>query len=242
LPATAVEPVARPRHEITSGDALRERLTRTADLVRTVGLRHGVGLLAAWLFRRREFVAVAFPLAAWPEAPPDGSPLRCDLLGEADLPALLAGCPEATASEARRRWAAGLECLVLRQRDTILAYRWDVPADLGPIYLPYLGAMVRPARGDVLTYEARTLPSHRRGGLGVALFASGAARARARGARRCVGLIAAWNKAGLRWAEHCGWERVGTVGYRRMWSRRRYFATGMLALVDDEVRFLPSLS
>jgi hypothetical protein len=52
-----------------------------------------------------------------------------------------------------------------------------------------------------------------------------------------VGLIAGWNRASLSWAGGLGWKRLGTVGYRRVGLRRRYFATGSMAIVDGEIRF-----
>jgi GNAT superfamily N-acetyltransferase len=152
----------------------------------------------------------------------------------------VAGCPELTAGEIRRRWVAGMECLVLRRGCGIAAYRWDVTAAVGALYLPYLGGIVRLAPGDVLVYDTRTLRTSRRLRLGAELLAAAVERARTRGDRRLVGLIATWNHASLRWADQLGWERLGTVGYRRAGLRRRYFATGAMAVVGREVRFLPS--
>jgi GNAT superfamily N-acetyltransferase len=219
---------------------LRARLTHAADVFRGLGLRRSLTLLPAWLVLRREFVAVAWPIPVRPRDLPDLSGMRCDVLGEAELPAFAAGCPELTAREVRRRWAAGLECLVLWRGHAVVAYRWDVTAAAGALHLPYLGTIVRLAPGDVLVYDARTLPASRRLRLGAELLAAAVARAQARGARRYVGLIAAWNHASLRWADYLGWERVGTVGYRRVGLRRRYVATGVMAIVGREVRFLPS--
>lgn len=69
------------------------------------------------------------------------------------------------------------------------------------------------------------------------LVSAAVERARRRGATRLVGLVAAWNRASLGWAEHLGWKRLGTVGYRRVGRRRRYFARGSMAIVGGEIRF-----
>jgi GNAT superfamily N-acetyltransferase len=219
---------------------LRARLIRAADLLRAFGVGRSLTLLPGWLVLHREFIAVAWPIPGRAQEIPAPAGVRCGVLGEAELPAFAAGCHELTVGEVRRRWAAGLECLVLWRGSAIAAYRWEATAAAGAVYLPYLGTIVRLAAGDVLTYDARTLPASRRLRVGAELLAAAVERARTRGDRRCVGLIAAWNHAGLRWAEHLGWARVGSVGYRRVGLRRRYFATGAMALVGREVRFLPS--
>jgi GNAT superfamily N-acetyltransferase len=73
--------------------------------------------------------------------------------------------------------------------------------------------------------------------LGAELVSAAVERARRRGATRLVGLVAAWNRASLGWAEHLGWKRLGTVGYRRVGLGRRYFARGSMAIVGGEIRF-----
>jgi GNAT superfamily N-acetyltransferase len=149
----------------------------------------------------------------------------------------MAQCPELTAREIRRRWAAGLECMVLWQDSVIATYRWDAIWSVGPIYLPYLDRFLRLAPGDSLVYDTRTLPASRRLRLGAELVSAAVERARQQGARRLVGLVAAWNRASLRWAEGLGWKRLGSVGYRHVGLRRRYFAKGSMAIVDGEIRF-----
>jgi GNAT superfamily N-acetyltransferase len=195
---------------------------------------------AAWLLRRREFVAVAWPIPPEPEEGPGRLGARSGILDEPGLPAFVAECPELTAREIRQRWAAGLECLVLWHEEAIAAYRWDATWAAGPLYLPYLGLTVRLAPGDSLVYDTFTRAASRRLRLGAELVNAAVARARGRGVRRCVGLVAAWNRASLGWAEHLGWEVLGTVGYRRVGFRRRYFATGGMAIAGDEVHFPPS--
>ena len=219
---------------------LRPHLTHAVDLLRTLGLRRGVGVLVGWLLLRREFVVVAWLIPPRETEPASRADVECRLLDESGLPTFAARCPELGMAEVRRRWAAGMECLVLWHDGAIAAYRWDVPAAADPIYLPYLGRRVRLAPGDVLTYEARTLPTSRRLRLGAELVDAAVARARARGDRRCVGLNAAWNHASLRWAQQLGWERLGTVGWGRAGLGRRYFATGAVSFVDGEIWFPPS--
>jgi GNAT superfamily N-acetyltransferase len=87
----------------------------------------------------------------------------------------------------------------------IVAYRWDLTGPARPLHLPYLRRSVRLALGDALVYDLRTLPASRRLRLGTELVTAAVERARRRGARRCVGLIAAWNRASLPWAELLGW-------------------------------------
>ena len=216
---------------------LRSRLRVAADLARTVGPRRSVAIGAAWLLWRREFVAVAWPIPPQREEGPARPGARCALLDEAGLRAFMASCPELPAREIRRRWAAGLECLVLWHGEALAAYRWDATWAVGPLHLPYLGRALRLAPGDSLVYDTFTRPDSRRLHLGAELVNAAVVRARGRGVRRFVGLIAAWNSASRGWAAHLGWEAIGTVGYRRVGLRRRYFATGGMALVGDEVRF-----
>ncbi len=217
---------------------LRARLLRAADPVRTLGLGRSLTVLPPWFLWRREFIAVASSIPARPQGIPRRPDVEWTVLDEAGLRAFVAGCPELTARVIRRRWAAGLESLVLWHDHVIVACRWHAIGSVGPLYLPYLGRIVRLPPGDALVFDTWTLPASRRLRLGTELVAVAMERARQRGNRRYVGLIAAWNHASLRWAEHLGWERLGTVGWRRVGLRRRYFATGALAIVDGEVRFL----
>jgi hypothetical protein len=76
---------------------IRIRLTRVEDLVRTLGPHRSLSVLPARLLLRREFIAVA----------------RWTVLDEAGLRAFVAECPELTAREIPRRWAAGIECMAL---------------------------------------------------------------------------------------------------------------------------------
>jgi GNAT superfamily N-acetyltransferase len=129
--------------------------------------------------------------------------------------------------------------MVLWQDSAIATYRWDAIWSVGPIYLPYLDRFLRLGPGDSLVYDTRTLPSSRRLRLGAELVSAAVERARRQGATRLVGLVAAWNRASLGWAEHLGWKRLGTVGYRRVGLRRRYFARGSMSIEDGEIRFPP---
>ena len=218
---------------------LRDRLTRLADLVRTVGPRRSLTVLPVWLLLRREFVVVVTPIPALPEVAPARAGMGCTVLDEAGLRAFVARCPEMTEREIRLRWSVGIECKVLWHEGAIVAYRWDVTGAVGAFHLPYLGRAVRLDPGDALVYDTRTLPASRRLRLGAELVAAAVEHARRRGARRYLGLIATWNRASLQWAELLGWERLGTVGWRRVGLRRRYFATGVMAIVDGEIRFPP---
>jgi GNAT superfamily N-acetyltransferase len=219
--------------------SLRARLINVAYIVRTLGVRQSLTVVPAWLVTQREFVAVAWPVPPDAQEIPARPGVRCTVLDEATLPAFRAQCPELTAHEIRRRWAAGLECMILWQDSAVTTYRWDALWSVGPVYFPYLRRFLRLAPGDSLVYDTRTLPSSRRLRLGAELVSAAVERARWQGASRLVGLIAAWNRASLGWAEHLGWQRLGTVGYRRVGLRHPYFATGSMAIVDGEIGFPP---
>lgn len=218
----------------------RARLTHVADFFRELGLRRGLTVFPVWLLARREFVAVAWDIPPRQEPASEPPDVRWTVLDEAGLPAFTAECRELTAREVRQRWASGLDCLVLWRGSAMVAYRWDVPSAVGALYLPYLGRTLRLGPGEALTYETRTVPASRRLRLGAMLVAAAMDRARQRGDRRYVGFVASWNRASVQWAEGLGWERVGTVGWERAGLRRRYFATGAMSIVGDEVRFPPS--
>jgi hypothetical protein len=92
---------------------IRIRLTRVEDLVRTLGPHRSLSVLPAWLFLRREFIAVAWAYPDPAGGRPGTSGARWTVLDEAGLRAFVAECPELTAREIPRRWAAGIECMAL---------------------------------------------------------------------------------------------------------------------------------
>jgi hypothetical protein len=187
-----------------------------------------------WLRERRFHVWTTptdarFDLADLPGA-------RSDVLQERDLRVFLRACREVSAREVRRRWRAQQECLVCWIGPEVAAYRWD---GTGGTYLPYLGSRLRGAPGDVVVIECRTLPGRRRAGASSLLVQARLDRARRQGARRLIGLVAAWNQASLAWSAAVGWSNVGTVGYRWTGWGRRYYVEGALRLEGGEVVVLP---
>jgi hypothetical protein len=138
--------------------------------------------------------------------------------------------------EVRRRWRQDQVCFVCWIGREVAAYRWHAA---GRIYLPYLGRVLRGAPEDIVAIEARTLPEYRRTRAGLLLAKAELQFARQHGARRVVGLIAAWNRASLAWAGSVGWFHLGVVGYRRAGWRRRYYTAGALRLEGNEVVVLP---
>lgn len=213
---------------------LRAGLTHTRDIVRDLGLRRSLRMVPRWLLAR-EFHVVGSSVDVRLD-PVASLEARCDVLRETDLVAFVRACPAMSVREVRRRWREQQVCLVCWIGTEVAAYRWDAA---GAAYLPYLGRRLRGAPGDVITIEARTLPGHRRTGAGRMLLQAKLDSARGHGARRLVGLIAAWNRTSLAWSAAVGWFHLGVVGYRRAGWRRRYFVEGALRLEGDDVVILP---
>jgi GNAT superfamily N-acetyltransferase len=112
----------------------------------------------------------------------------------------------------------------------LVHYRWDT---LQRAYLPYLGRWYRPRSGDVLTSWLYTAPEQRHRGVQRASHADLRDQALARGCRRSLGIVAAWNTPSLRTNDRTGRARVGTVGYVAIGPWRRYFATGSVRFDRD---------
>ena len=69
-------------------------------------------------------------------------------------------------------------------------WRWETCAKT---HVPYLRRAVRPLDGDLWIVDVYTHPARRRRGLYTAATVTAMHRARERGHRRLIGLIAAWN-------------------------------------------------
>ena len=213
---------------------MRATLTHARDMVRDLGVRRSLRVAPRWLIAR-DFHVLATRVDTRLELPAPRE-ARCDVLGETDLAAFVRACPEVSVREARRRWRLDHVCLVCWIGREVAAYRWSAAE---AAYLPYLGRVLRGAPGDIVIIEARTLPDHRRAGAGLLLAQAELQYARRHGARRVVGLIAAWNHPSLAWAETAGWIYLGAVGYRRAGWRRQYFVAGAVRLDGEEVVVLP---
>jgi len=200
---------------------------RLLDVYRTLGLRRTLWVTPSWLIRREFLVLVRDLRLPLPDLPACG-PMRWAPLTEADIPQVCAINPAMTEAEIRRRWGEGQECLLCWVGDSLAHYRWE---STRPAYLPYLGKIFQVLEGDILISEAFTHPAFR--GRGINSLASILAlhRARARGLRRSIALVAWWNTPAMRssW-QKAGRVIVGTTGYWNLGLCRHYFATGDVGL------------
>jgi len=106
-------------------------------------------------------------------------------------------------------------------------------------YFPYLHSGVRPLDGDRWIVEVYTHPSRRRRGLYAAATVAAMHRARERGHRRLIGLIAAWNASARRVAEELQRSVIGTVGYWTIGRWRQPLVRGRVRLDDQGRVFVP---
>lgn len=206
---------------------MRRLLSRLRDAYRAQGPR--LPLVAARWLVRPEYLVIVRDLGRGMPTFEARDDVRWAPLVEADVPALLRISPTLTEPDVRRLWAEGQECLTAWIDDTLVFYRWD---SAGPAYLPYLDRTFLPRPGDLLLSQVFTLPEYRTRGLLSASSAFVVSRARERGARRVVALVAWWNRPTLHVAREKYRHTVaGTVGYWRLGPWRRSFATGAVRLV-----------
>ena len=206
---------------------MRRLLSRLRDAYRAQG--SWLPLAAARWMVRPEYVVIVRDLGRGTPTFETRDDVRWALLGEADLPALLAISPTLTEADVRRLWAERQECLAAWIGDTLVFYRWD---SARPAYLPYLGRTFLPRPGDLLLSQVFTHPAYRTRGLLSASSPLVVPRARERGARRVVALVAWWNRPTLHVARDKYRHTVaGTVGYWQLGPWRRSFATGAVRLV-----------
>jgi GNAT superfamily N-acetyltransferase len=158
-------------------------------------------------------------------------------LADAEVPCLLASSPTLSQAEVRRRLREGQECWVGWAGETVAHWRWETH---GEAYLPYLRRFVRPLDGDLWVADVYTHPSQRRRGLYTTATVMAMHRARERGHRRLVGLIAAWNSPARHVAEVTLQRAVvGTAGYWALGRWRRAIVTGSVQLDDGGRLFVP---
>jgi GNAT superfamily N-acetyltransferase len=205
---------------------MRRLLSRLRDAYRAQGPQ--LPLVAARWLVRPEYLVIVRDLGRGTPTFEARDDVRWAPLGEADLPALLEISPTLTEADVRRLWAEGQECLTAWIGDTPVFYRWD---SAGPSYLPYLDRTFLPRPGDLLLSQVFTHPAYRTRGLLSASSALVVPRARERGARRVVALVAWWNRPTLHVARDKYRHTVaGTVGYWHLGPWRRYFTTGLVRL------------
>jgi hypothetical protein len=205
---------------------MRRFLSRLRDAYRAQGPR--LPLVAARWLVRPEYLVVVRDLSQGTPTFEARDATHWSLLSEADLPAILALSPALTEREIRRLWAEGQECLTCWIDGELVFYCWNTA---GPAYLPYLHRTFVPRSGDLLLSQIYTHPAYRTRGLLSASSPHFVPRARERGARRTVGLVAWWNRIPLHVArDKYRYTVVGTIGYWRLGPWRRYFSTGLVRL------------
>jgi GNAT superfamily N-acetyltransferase len=138
--------------------------------------------------------------------------------------------PAMTRQEVTRRLAEGQQCLLGWWGHELAHYRWETTA---PASLPYLGRVLRPAPGDQIVVEIYTAARFRGRGIASVVMLTGMERARPAGVSRLVWLVAWWNRRSLALADQVGSRMVGSVGYWRLGTHRRYFATGDVSIELD---------
>jgi len=198
-------------------------LFRILDATRMLGIAGTLAVGPRWLVRREFLVLVrdlGQPIRKFP-APPS---MRWTALTDADVPRVRAINPTMSEAEIWRRLGEGQECLLGWLDGSLAHYRWDT---VGSAYLPYLGKILQPLEGDLITIEAFTHPPFRNRGIHSASTRIVLGRARERGLVRSITAVAWWNAPGLRVTREKA-DRViaGTVGRWSLGPWRRDFATG----------------
>jgi RimJ/RimL family protein N-acetyltransferase len=203
-------------------------LRRARDISADLGWRRTLGLAPRWLVRRRYLALEAWLEAAHVEEHP--AELRATPLGDADWPALAELDPTMTREEVARRRGEGQECVLGWWNDELVHHRWTSTM---PVYLPYLGRVLRPLPGDQIVVGVYTSPRYRGHHVTSVVMHEDMRRAHARGLRRLVWLAAWWNARSLKIAEQVASRVVGTVEYWAVGRLRRYAATGGVRIERD---------
>ncbi len=221
---------------MTRDRALRRLAHRILDARRTIGVVRLARTAPGWLVRREFLVTVKDLTGPLPPIAP-ASDVVWRRLTVGEIPRLLAESPTLAAAEVRRRLHEGQECWVGWAGDIPAHWRWETSAEA---HLPYLHRVVRPLDGDLWIVDVYTHPSRRRRGLYAAATVAAMHRARERGHRRLIGLIAAWNDSARRVAEReLRRAVVGTVGYWTIGPWRPPLVRGRVRLDDQGRVFVP---
>jgi GNAT superfamily N-acetyltransferase len=202
---------------------------RVQDVSADVGWRDVLVIAPQWLVCRRYlgFVADLHGLDLECPRPPD---IRVTPLDARDVPALSAVDRTLTREEVARRLDAGQECTLGWCGRELAHARWDSTV---PVYLPYLGRVLRPGPDEQIVVGIYTAPAFRGRGIARMVMMDTATRARAVGVSRWVWLAAWWNARSLRLARQFESRVAGTVGCWILGPYRRYFATGHIRLEPD---------
>ncbi len=225
-----------PRDARVSAYGLRRLTHRVLDVGRTIGVVQLAWTAPRWLVQR-EFLVTVKDLSGPLPLPAPGTGVDWRSLAAAEIPRLLAESPTLSEAEVRRRLREGQECWVGWAGDIPAHWRWETSV---ATYFPYLHRGVRPLDGDRWIVEVYTHPSRRRRGLYTAATVAAMHRARDRGHRRLIGLIAAWNTPARRVAEQeLQRSVIGTVGYLAIGPWRPPLVRGRVRLDDQGRVFVP---
>lgn len=201
-------------------------LHRARDVSADIGWRGVLRIAPGWLVRRR-YLALVADLDGLVLERPVHPKIRVTILDHADAPALSALDPRMTLDEVARRRDQGQQCTLGWWEDDLAHYRWDTT---GPVHLPYLGRVLRPAHGDQIVVGIYTAPAFRGRRVAGAVMIDASRRAFAGGVSRLAWLVAWWNARSLALAEQFTSRVVGTVGYWALGRHRWYFAGGEVRL------------
>ena len=225
-----------PGDAMASACGLRRLTHRLLDVGRTIGFVRLAWTVPCWLVRR-EFLVTVKDLSG--PLPPlaRGTNVAWRRLATAEIPRLLAESPTLTETEVWRRLREGQECWVGWAGDIPAHWRWETSVEA---YFPYLHRGVRPLDGDRWIVDVYTHPSRRRRSLYAAATVAAMHRARERGHRRLIGLIAAWNASARRIAEReLQRSVIGTVGYWTIGPWHPPVVRGRVRLDDQGRVFVP---
>jgi len=213
----------------SSPDVAFSTLHRIQDVSADVGWREVLRIAPEWLVCRRYLGLVAdltnraLERPSWPE-------MRVTALQPTDLSALSSVDHTMTREEVARRLAEGQQCTLGWWGRDLAHARWDSTV---PVYLPYLGRILRPGPGDQIVVGIYTAPAFRGRGIASAVMVDTGRRARANGTLRLAWLVAWWNKRSLGLARQFASRVEGTVGYWALGPWRRYFAQGHVRFEPD---------
>jgi GNAT superfamily N-acetyltransferase len=165
--------------------------------------------------------------------PPLVPGFRGTALAEGDVPWLPSLNPETSLAEIDRRRRAGERAALAWVDDALIGYRWETA---GPRVVDFLGKTIHPEPGDMIGSGMFVHPAFRGRGIAAALAAWQFDRARERGFRRAVVLVAALNTPSLRAFAKLGCRPVGGLTVWQAGSRRAVRAAGAAAVEGECVR------
>ena len=198
-------------------------LTSVLDVLHEIGAKRFLLEIPPWVLRRRYVFCAVAPAEAV-ALKPSRIPFRLDPVLEENAHDLVFGRPGVyTLSRVRARLQQGHLAFVGRSRDAIVHTRWVF---VGSVYLPYLSRPLVLAPGEGLLDEVYTVPAYRRSGLESAAAVEMRRVLSARGFRRIICAIAAWNRTPQRVAAAQGWAIVGSGGYWNLLGHKRFFWEG----------------